>query len=184
MAATVVESLPTAYLRHGLLTASRRPRSAAPPVTLLPQGLRASSRLQISVSDRSTSRSRPVRRRVVVCEAQKQGTASLSVPDVTKSTWQKTVIESDVPVLVEFWASWCGPCRMIEPVIGKLSKVYEGKLKCYKLNTDENADIATQYGIRSIPTMMVFKNGEKVDAVIGAVPENTLVSCIDKFVQR
>lgn len=71
---------------------------------------------------------------------------------------------------------------MIDPIIGKLSKDYEGKLKCYKLNTDENPDIATQYGIRSIPTTMIFKNGEKKDAVIGAVPEKTLTSCIDKFV--
>lgn len=73
---------------------------------------------------------------------------------------------------------------MIDPVIGKLSKAYEGKLKCYKLNTDENPDIATQYGIRSIPTMIIFKNGEKRDAVIGAVPESTLIMCIEKFIER
>lgn len=71
---------------------------------------------------------------------------------------------------------------MIEPVLGKLSKNYEGKVKFYKLNTDDNPDIATQYGIRSIPTMIIFKNGEKKDAVIGAVPEKTLLTCIEKFV--
>jgi thioredoxin 1 len=73
---------------------------------------------------------------------------------------------------------------MIDPVVGKLSKDYEGKVNFYKLNTDENPDIATQYGIRSIPTMIIFKNGEKKDAVIGAVPEKTLIASIEKFVER
>lgn len=106
------------------------------------------------------------------------------VSDVTKSTWQTLVMESELPVLVEFWAPWCGPCKMIDPVVGKLSKDYEGKLRCYKLNTDESPDIASQYGVRSIPTMMIFKDGEKKDSVIGAVPESTLTTCIEKFVER
>lgn len=71
---------------------------------------------------------------------------------------------------------------MIEPIIVKLANVYEGKLKCYKLNTDENPEIANQYGIRSIPTMMIFKSGEKKDAVIGAVPESTLATSIEKYI--
>ncbi|EES12552.1 hypothetical protein BDA96_06G173000 [Sorghum bicolor] len=121
----------------------------------------------------------------VVCAVQGQdANATIQVPDVTKSTWQSLVIESELPVLVEFWASWCGPCKMIDPVVGKLSKDYEGKLRCYKLNTDENPDIASQYGVRSIPTLMILKNGEKKESVIGAVPESTLVTCIEKFVER
>ncbi|KAJ4800379.1 Thioredoxin [Rhynchospora pubera] len=183
MAATILESLAIPCSRPGLSTSVTSGRSAAAPLATLPQfkGLRASPCRQIAVSARSTARSRSIRRRDVVCEVQGQE-AALSVPDVTKSTWQSMVLESDLPVLVEFWASWCGPCKMIDPVVGKLSKEYEGKIRFYKINTDDNPDIATQYGIRSIPTMMIFKNGEKKDAVIGAVPEGTLVSCIDKFV--
>jgi thioredoxin 1 len=105
-----------------------------------------------------------------------------AVPDVTTSTWQSLVMESDLPVLVEFSASWCGPCKMIDPIVVKLSKEYEGKLKCYKVDTDDSPDIATKYGVRSVPTMMVFKDGEKKDAVIGAVPESALVTCIQKFI--
>ncbi|XP_074569625.1 uncharacterized protein LOC141826278 [Curcuma longa] len=116
---------------------------------------------------------------IVVCKASE---ATAELPEVTKSTWHSLVLESDIPVLVDFWAPWCRPCQTIEPVIVKLAKEYEGKLKCYKMNTDENPDITTQYGIRGIPTMLLFKDGEKKNAVIGAVPETKLVSLTEKFI--
>lgn len=99
---------------------------------------------------------------------------------VNENTWKELVLESEVPVLVDFWAPWCGPCRMIAPLIDELAKQYAGKVRCLKLNTDESPGIATEYGIRSIPTVMVFKGGEKKDTVIGAVPMSTLTTTLEK----
>ncbi|XP_021754863.1 thioredoxin M-type, chloroplastic-like isoform X2 [Chenopodium quinoa] len=103
------------------------------------------------------------------------------MPSVTEETWKSLVLESDLPVMVEFWAPWCGPCRIVQPVIDELSKEFAGKLKVFKVNTDESATIASDYGVRSIPTVIIFKNGEKKEAIIGAVPKSTLTSSIEKF---
>ena len=100
---------------------------------------------------------------------------------VNDQTFEQDVLKSDVPVLVDFWAPWCGPCRMIAPLIDQLAEEYAGKLKAVKLNTDESPSIATEYGIRSIPTVMIFKDGKKMDTVIGAVPKSTLTGTIEKY---
>ncbi|KAK7293795.1 hypothetical protein RJT34_16669 [Clitoria ternatea] len=103
---------------------------------------------------------------------------------VTDSSWDNLVIGSETPVLVEFWAPWCGPCRMIAPVIDELAKQYAGRIACYKVNTDDCPNIATKYGIRSIPTVLFFKNGEKKESVIGAVPKSTLSATVEKYVDK
>lgn len=104
-----------------------------------------------------------------------------SAAPVTDATFKEEVIESDVPVLVDFWAPWCGPCRMVAPVVDEISEQYKGQVKVVKINTDENPNVASQYGIRSIPTLMFFKGGQRVDMVVGAVPKTTLASTLDKY---
>ncbi|QJB45302.1 thioredoxin [Dolichospermum flos-aquae CCAP 1403/13F] len=100
---------------------------------------------------------------------------------VTDSTFEQEVLKSEVPVLVDFWAPWCGPCRMVAPVVEEIAEQYEGQIKVVKVNTDENPNIASQYGIRSIPTLMIFKDGDKVDMVVGAVPKTTLATTLEKY---
>ncbi len=104
-----------------------------------------------------------------------------SAEQVTDSTFKQEVLDSDVPVLVDFWAPWCGPCRMVAPVVDEISVQYEGQLKVVKVNTDENPNVASQYGIRSIPTLMIFKDGQRVDMVVGAVPKTTLANTLEKY---
>ena len=99
---------------------------------------------------------------------------------VTDETFEKEVLGSDVPVLVDFWAPWCGPCRMVAPVVEEIADQYQEQIKVFKLDTDKNPTVAGQYGIRSIPTLMIFKDGKKVDMVVGAVPKTTLASTINK----
>ncbi|AOW98501.1 thioredoxin [Moorena producens PAL-8-15-08-1] len=99
---------------------------------------------------------------------------------VTDSSFQAEVLESDIPVLVDFWAPWCGPCRMVAPVVEEIAQQYGDKVKVVKLNTDENPKVAGEYGIRSIPTLMIFKGGQRVDMVVGAVPKTTLANTLEK----
>jgi len=102
--------------------------------------------------------------------------------EVTDSSFEQEVIKSDIPVLVDFWAVWCVPCRMIEPMIEELAVQKQGKLKVAKIDVDHNRQTPAKYGVRSVPTLLVFKNGQVVDQMLGAVPKSILESKISKHI--
>lgn len=102
--------------------------------------------------------------------------------NVMDSSFKKEVLESDLPVLVDFWAEWCGPCKMLTPIIDEISKELQGKVKVLKMNIDENPNTPSEYGIRSIPTIMLFKNGEQKDNKIGLQQKNSLLDWINKSI--
>jgi thioredoxin 1 len=104
-----------------------------------------------------------------------------SLKEFTDSNWTSEVLESPIPVLVDFWAPWCGPCRMLQPTIEKLAAEYEGKVKVGKMNTDENQDIPGSLGISAIPTVVVFRGGKEFDRLIGVNSENKFKASLDKL---
>ena len=100
--------------------------------------------------------------------------------EMTDSNFEQEVLSSDRPVLVDFWAEWCGPCKMIAPIVEELAQEYDGKLKVGKVDVDSNQQVSMQFGVRSIPTLLIFKSGKVVEQVIGAVPKRLLAEKIAK----
>ena len=102
--------------------------------------------------------------------------------EVTDTNFEQEVLQAGKPVLVDFWAPWCGPCRMVAPVVEELAEEYDGKVDFFKLNTDDNPNTTVKYGIRSIPTLLVFKNGEPVGQIVGFRPKSDLQKRLDAVV--
>lgn len=106
--------------------------------------------------------------------------ASEKLINVTQSSFEDEVLKSDLPVLVDFWATWCGPCRMVAPVLEQIADEMEGKVKIAKLDIDAHQEVAIQFSVSSIPTFILFKGGEMVDRMMGAAPKSKFVSFIER----
>ncbi|MFL2593047.1 MAG: thioredoxin [Flavobacteriaceae bacterium] len=102
--------------------------------------------------------------------------------EITDSNFEETVLKSDKPVLVDFWAAWCGPCRMVGPIIDELSEEYEGRAVVGKVDIDSNQQYAAQFGVRNIPTVLVFKNGELVERKVGVSSKNDYAEALDNLI--
>ena len=104
----------------------------------------------------------------------------MSLLQLSEKNFEQEVVKSNIPVLVDFWAEWCGPCRMIGPIVDELAKEYTGKIKVGKVNVDEAQSLAVRFNVMSIPTLIFFKNGEAVDQIIGAMPKEELAEKINE----
>jgi len=102
--------------------------------------------------------------------------------DITDDSFEAEVISSDVPVLIDFWASWCGPCKAIAPMVDEIAAEFSGKIKVGKINVDDNPKTPGKFGVRGIPTLIMFKGGEAVDQVVGAIPKSQLEEMINKVI--
>lgn len=109
---------------------------------------------------------------------------SSNLIQATDNTFEQEVIKSSLPVLVDFWAPWCGPCLMVAPVIEQIAEIYRDRLKVVKVNVDENPGLSARYQIMSIPTLILFKSGQPVDSLVGALPKNQLVNFLSKHLTQ
>ena len=109
---------------------------------------------------------------------------SENVKEITSTNFNDEVLESDTPVLVDFWAEWCGPCRAIGPVVDEIANDYDGKVSVGKLNVDNENQLAMEYGVRSIPALLIFNNGTVVNQIVGAVPKNRITDILDTVISN